>query len=76
MITPMAVIDFLAFAPSLIFFGQASGGYALRLIRLLRVLRLLKLGRYFAAIKLIERAGSCRHDMSRIIASSRSNPLR
>ena len=39
--SPIAIIDFLAFAPSL-FFSSATDGFFLRIIRLLRLLRIIR----------------------------------
>jgi voltage-gated potassium channel len=49
-VTPMAVIDLLAIAPTLL---QIFLGLDLRLLRLLRLLRVLKLTRYSASLDLL-----------------------
>ncbi len=51
-LTPMAIIDLVAFLPALIFIGDTSA-YWLRLVRVVRILRLLKLGRYSTSIKIV-----------------------
>ncbi|MCH9686931.1 MAG: ion transporter [Deltaproteobacteria bacterium] len=53
--TPMAIIDLLAFAPSL-FLGGLVDLRMLRLLRLVRLTRLLKLARYSNAAQHIQRA--------------------
>lgn len=53
MLTPMALVDLVAFLPSLLTFGMADG-YILGPIRLLRLARLAKLGRYSTSLLLIE----------------------
>ncbi len=51
-ITPMAIIDLVAFLPALIFVGDTST-YWLRILRILRILRVLKIGRYSASIQMV-----------------------
>ena len=50
MVSPMAIIDFLAFAP---FYLSAVFGVDLRILRIFRLLRLLKLTRYSPALLII-----------------------
>lgn len=56
-LTPMVLIDLLAFAPFYITLGLATAVDTrfLRALRLLRLLRLLKLGRYVRALALMSR---------------------
>jgi voltage-gated potassium channel len=51
-LTPMAIVDLLAFLP-FYFFGQEGGGGEARVLRVLRLVRLLKLGRYSASLELL-----------------------
>ncbi|HOO82734.1 MAG TPA: ion transporter [Alphaproteobacteria bacterium] len=51
-LTPLALIDLVAFLPTLIFIGDTST-YWLRIVRVVRILRLLKLGRYSSSIKMV-----------------------
>ncbi len=52
MLTPMAIVDLIAFLPValLILFG---GGVDLRMLRVVRVIRILKIARYSVAIQII-----------------------
>lgn len=57
MITPIALVDLIAIAPSLIF-SYGFDSLALRAARAFKLLRLAKLGRYTQASRLIERTVS------------------
>lgn len=50
--TYMAIVDLVAFLPSLLFLGGVNT-YWLRVLRVLRILRLLKLGRYTKSLELV-----------------------
>jgi len=52
MITPMAIIDLIAFLPAFILMGDTSA-YWLRLLRVFRILRVLKLGRYSTSLQIV-----------------------
>lgn len=51
-VTPMALVDLLAFLPTLLVLGQGSAHW-LRLVRVMRILRVLKLGRYSTSLKIV-----------------------
>ncbi len=48
----MAVVDLIAFLPSLIFVGELNA-FWLRILRIFRILRLLKLGRYSQSVTIV-----------------------
>ena len=50
-LTPMAIIDLIAFLPALILLGTSSS-YWLRILRVFRLLRIIKLGRYAAPFRI------------------------
>lgn len=52
MVSPMALIDLMAFLPSLLFLGT-SDAFLLRMLWVVRLLRLSKLGRYSMALILL-----------------------
>lgn len=51
-ISPMAVIDLIAFLPAFIFTGSTSA-FWLRLLRVFRILRIVKLGRYSTSLQVV-----------------------
>lgn len=51
-LTPMALVDLLAFLPTFLVLGQGSTHW-LRLVRVLRILRVLKLGRYSTSLRIV-----------------------
>lgn len=55
-LTPLAIVDLLAIAPSLFSLFGGVDLRSLRIIRLLRYLRLLKFGRYSASMQLLGRS--------------------
>lgn len=64
-LTPMALIDLLAFLP--FYFAEEIGGDA-RIVRVLRLVRLLKLGRHFAALELL--ASVTRREFPTLLAAT------
>lgn len=52
MLTPMAIVDFLAFAPFYLIFLPIDTRF-MRALRLFRILRILKLARYSSSLRLI-----------------------
>lgn len=51
-ISPMAVIDLIAFLPSFVLMGSTNA-YWVRILRVFRLLRILKLGRYSKSIRVL-----------------------
>lgn len=51
-LTPMALVDLLAFLPTFLVLGETST-YWLRLVRVLRILRVAKLGRYSSSMRIV-----------------------
>lgn len=70
MLTPMAILDLLAIAPSLIvLWGQDA--MLLRILRLVRILRLARLGRFSLAMQaLVEAIGARRYELGLSAAMS------